>query len=162
MHRLFLSVLILISGCTSESSVQITSDEILDQTFQIDDDKITLNELFAKEGLPMIVNLWATWCAPCLEEMPEFELAHRMYEKSIKFIGINVSDSPTRSKKRADELGITYLLGQDPEGNFTKSLKAVGLPVTAFFNSHGRLQKIHHGPINKKTLNELLTGLINA
>lgn len=93
-------------------------------------------------------NLWATWCAPCLEEMPDLEAAHQVHGDRILFVGVNISDSPTRSAEQADALGITYLLGRDPEGGFTTALGAVGLPVTGFVNRSGALAHVHHGPID--------------
>ena len=47
----------------------------------------------------------------------------------------------------ANELGITYLLGRDPDGRFTVALAAVGLPVTAFVDRQGALAHVHHGPL---------------
>ena len=110
----------------------------------------------------MVVNLWATWCTPCLEEMPHFETAHREHSEKITFIGINISDSPTRAKKRAEELQISYLLGNDPDGSFTKSLKVIGLPVTAFFNTEGKLSTIHQGPISKENLQKSIMELLDV
>ncbi len=105
----------------------------------------TLSGLVADDGRPIMVNLWATWCTPCLEEMPDLQAMHESHGRDVRFLGINVSDSPTKSARLVTELGITYLQGRDPEGGFTVALGAVGLPVTAFINSGGALAHVHHG-----------------
>jgi thiol-disulfide isomerase/thioredoxin len=112
-----------------------------------DGTETTLADLVADDGRPVVVNLWATWCTPCLEEMPDLQAAHEALGDEVRFLGLNVSDSPTRAADRADELGITYLLGRDPDGGFTVALAAVGLPVTAFVDRQGALAHVHHGPL---------------
>ena len=106
------------------------------------------DDLVAGDGKPMVVNLWATWCAPCLEEMPTIQAVHESLGGNVRFLGINVSDSPTRSAQLVAELGITYLQGRDPEGLFTVALGAVGLPVTAFVDSDGILAHVRHGRLD--------------
>ena len=116
--------------------------------FGVGDATTTLAELYDADGRPIVFNLWATWCAPCLEEMPDLEEAHLAHGDRIRFVGLNISDSPTRAAERAAELEITYLLGHDPEGGFTAALGAVGLPVTGFVDRQGTLAHVHHGPID--------------
>ena len=120
--------------------------------FGVDDATTTLPELHHADGRPIVFNLWATWCAPCLEEMPDLEEAHLAHGDRIRFVGLNISDSPTRAAEQAAELKITYLLGHDPEGGFTTALGAVGLPVTGFVNRYGSLAHVHHGPIDPEEL----------
>jgi len=122
--------------------------EVLNRSFLLwDGTETTLADLVADDGRPVVVNLWATWCTPCLEEMPHLQAPHEALGDEVRFLGLNVSDSPTRAADRADELGITYLLGRDPDGGFTVALAAVGLPVTAFVDRQGALTHVHHGPL---------------
>jgi len=112
----------------------------------------TLADLVAEDGRPLVVNLWATWCTPCLEEIPDLQTTHEALGSSVRFVGLNVSDSPTRAAARAEKLGITYLLGRDPDGEFSEALGAVGLPVTAFVDQMGRVAHVHHGPLDADAL----------
>lgn len=117
-----------------------------------DGDKTTLDDLINENQQPIVVNLWATWCTPCLEEMPVLQAAHEARSDQIRFVGINISDSPTRAAQRATELGITYLQGRDPNGEFSSALTTVGLPVTAFVDRQGELVEIHHGSLDAEEL----------
>ena len=162
VKKVLLIILILASACSSEETLESLDGNVLHQSFKTENGSETLKSLYEQNNQPMVVNLWATWCTPCLEEMPYFEAAHRKHGSKIQFIGINISDSPTRAKKRAEELHISYLLGNDPDGSFTKSLKAIGLPVTAFFNAEGKLSTIHQGPISEENLQKSIMEFLDV
>tara|TARA_Y100000746_G_scaffold131683_1_gene112748 strand:+ start:1290 stop:1790 length:501 start_codon:yes stop_codon:yes gene_type:complete len=112
----------------------------------------TLEDLVSETGRPLIVNFWATWCAPCLEELPMFESSNQKFKDEIDFLGINVSDSPTKAKEMINATEISYLTGSDPEGNFLIELGVVGLPATVFISKQGDLIDLHIGQISSTDL----------
>ncbi len=144
-----------LAACGSDTGVAADAASV--HPFQlVDGGTTTLAELQADDDRPMVVNLWATWCAPCLAEMPDLEAFHRQRGAEIQLIGLNISDSPTRAAELTAELGITYLLGRDPEGVFVEALGAVGLPVTVFITRQGRLALVHQGPLDLERLADLV------
>ena len=112
----------------------------------------TLGNFVSETGQPLIVNFWATWCAPCLEELPMFESSNQRFKDEIDFLGINVSDSPTKAKEMIAATEISYLTGSDPEGNFLVELGVVGLPATVFISRQGELVDLHIGQISSTDL----------
>ena len=152
MYRLSIALLftaLASTSCGTEPGASLTRDEALDRPFElVDGGTTTLAELNREDGRPIVVNLWATWCAPCLEEMPDLEAVHRDRGDEIRFVGLNISDSPTRAAQRIEEIGITYLLGQDPDGGFVAAVGTVGLPATAFINRSGKLVRVHQGQLD--------------
>ncbi len=150
--------LLLSAALTScGSSADMTDATVLDHPFQlVDGGTTTLAELQADDDRPLVVNLWATWCAPCLAEMPDLEAFHRQRGDEIRVLGLNISDSPTRAADMTGEIGITYLLGSDPEGAFVEALGAIGLPVTGFITRQGRLALVHQGQLDLERLTELI------
>lgn len=152
VYRLPIALLFLAlasTSCATEPGASLTRDGALDRPFElVDGGNTTLSELHRQDGRPIVVNLWATWCAPCLEEMPDLEAVHRDRGDEIRFVGLNISDSPTRAAQRIEEIGITYLLGQDPDGGFVAALGAVGLPTTAFIDRSGELVRVHQGQLD--------------
>ena len=112
----------------------------------------TLGNFVSETGRPLIVNFWATWCAPCLEELPMFESSNQRFKDEIDFLGINVSDSPTKAKEMIAATEISYLTGSDPEGNFLVELGVVGLPATVFISRQGELIDLHIGQISSADL----------
>tara|TARA_A100001037_G_scaffold177527_1_gene159173 strand:- start:14832 stop:15320 length:489 start_codon:yes stop_codon:yes gene_type:complete len=162
VKKLLFAFLVIAVSCGSPAKNELVNQNIFNQTFETEDGAITLKEIFEENKKPMVINLWATWCTPCLEEMPYFEASHRKHFEKIQFIGINISDSPTRASKRAEELNISYMLGRDPDGKFTKSLNAIGLPVTAFFDIEGQLSKVHQGPMSEEAIEKSILELLNV
>ena len=86
-----------------------------------------------------------------------FESAHNRVGNEVTFLGINVSDSPTKAKKMVTDVGISYQMGRDPEGNFLVGLGIVGLPATVFIDSAGTVTDVHVGQISEADLNEKIS-----
>jgi Thiol-disulfide isomerase and thioredoxins len=106
-------------------------------------------------GRPLLVNLWATWCAPCREEMPALsELEAAMGGEDFSVVAINI-DTGERAKPEAflKEIGVDNLgLYRDPSMGVFNTLKkeglALGLPVTLIVSAKGCLLGIMNGPAN--------------
>tara|TARA_B100000959_G_C14979617_1_gene622897 strand:- start:1859 stop:2359 length:501 start_codon:yes stop_codon:yes gene_type:complete len=150
---LIASIFSLLVGITiffwSGSEDDSTSIDALSLSFALNEGgNTTLGDLVSETGRPLVVNFWATWCAPCLEELPMFESSNQKFGDEVNFLGINVSDSPTKAEKMIDDIGISYLMGRDPEGNFLVELGVMGLPATAFIDSQGNLIDVHIGQIS--------------
>ncbi len=153
-------LLVVATGCGSPAGPDTPATDALNHPLElVDGGATTLTALHADDGRPIIVNLWATWCAPCLDEMPDLEAAHRRHGDRVRFVGINISDSPTRSAERVAELGITYLLARDPDGDLTTALGGVGLPITAFVDAGGRLTDVHQGRLSPEDLESAIAEL---
>ncbi|MGA8988407.1 TlpA family protein disulfide reductase [Aeromicrobium sp.] len=91
-------------------------------------------------GTPTVINLWASWCGPCREELPLFARAHEAYGDRLRFIGIDFADSaPDAALDLARESGVTYPLLSDPDSTTKAPLRVVGLPQTIFVDPQGRM-----------------------
>ena len=98
---------------------------------------------------PMLVNLWASWCAPCRKEMPALEAVHRQYGKRLTVLGIDYTDAqPGAALQLAVASRVTYplladpqsaLLGKEPFG------ARIGLPVTALVDADGKVVHVEAG-----------------
>ena len=103
------------------------------------------------KGKPLLVNFWAPWCAPCVQEMPELAaLAGEVAKKNIGVIGIGI-DSPSNIAQFATKFKITYPLyvagmsGTDLSREFGN--KAGGLPDTVLIGADGKVKKTYLGRI---------------
>jgi thiol-disulfide isomerase/thioredoxin len=116
------------------------------------------------KGKVLIVNFWATWCAPCREEMPEFvKLQKEMGDRGVQFVGIAVDD-PAKVKQFAAELNLNYpaLIGGYGAIELSKSLgnKVGALPFTLVLDRTGRISRTQLGPIKTADLRVIIGQLL--
>ncbi len=92
---------------------------------------------------PAVVNLWASWCGPCREELPVLEEFSRDHGDEVRVIGVNYLDPQAdQAAALADRSGLSFQLLQDPEGELDASSPfpaLQGLPFWAFVDADGRV-----------------------
>ena len=110
-------------------------------------------ELGAVTG-PAVVNLWATWCGPCREELPAFQEVSAA-QPDVRFIGIN-SQETGAARDFLDELGVTYEQYVDEDGHVAEALGAAALPVTVVIDAEGTIATHHLGPMSVADLEDAL------
>ncbi len=110
-------------------------------------------------GRWIIVNFWASWCTPCLLEMPELQAFHQVHYARAVVIGVNLEDiAASEIRSLVDRLGITFpivLSGSQPVPGF----EVKGLPITFFVSPTGQLVDTHLGTVNTAMLTQRLTEL---
>jgi len=115
-------------------------------------------------GKVLVVNFWATWCAPCREEMPEFVKAQgELGSKGLQFVGIAV-DEPDKAQRFASEIGLNYpvLVGGYGAIELSKTLgnRVVALPFTIIVDRQGRVAHTQLGPLKPAQLTAIVTKLL--
>ena len=100
-------------------------------------------------GKPLLVNFWATWCAPCVQEMPELSaLQTEIGNTSIRIVGIGI-DSASNIREFAKKIPVTYplLIGGMDASELSRQLgnQAGGLPFTVLIDADGRIRKTYLG-----------------
>jgi thiol-disulfide isomerase/thioredoxin len=115
-------------------------------------------------GKVLVVNFWATWCAPCREEMPQFvRIQARDAVKGVQFVGIAVDDA-AKVRDFARELGLNYpsLIGGFGAIELSKSLgnSLSALPFTVVLDRGGQVALTHLGPLAPAELDGLLGRLL--
>jgi thiol-disulfide isomerase/thioredoxin len=104
-------------------------------------------DLAAPAGRPTVINLWATWCAPCRREMPALaEAAAR--RPDVRFLFVNQGESPETAARflAAEQLKLEHVLFDRTQA-VARHYGTVGIPVTLFLHADGRLAKAHMGEI---------------
>jgi cytochrome c biogenesis protein CcmG/thiol:disulfide interchange protein DsbE len=91
-------------------------------------------------GTPTLINLWASWCAPCRAELPLLARADKAYGDRVRVIGIDFDDAaPDAAIELARRSGVTYPQLVDRSSRTTKPLGVVGLPQTVFVDAQGTM-----------------------
>ena len=108
------------------------------------------------QGKPLVVNLWATWCPPCVREMPVLHRAQAA-NPAVNFVFINQGEAASRVAPWLAARGIplrNVLL--DSKGEALAAFNQRGLPTTLFFDAKGRLVGTRTGELSEATLSEKL------
>lgn len=113
-------------------------------------------------GKPLVVNVWASWCAPCVQEMPAFERVHQDVQDRVTFVGLDSADGRDEAKAMAARTGVTYDLLYDPKGGFVAATGAVSLPSTFFVDAAGRVVGAKTGALDEAALRAKLTELFGT
>ena len=94
---------------------------------------------------PVYLKFWASWCQPCMKEMPHFEQVESRYGKSIEVIGINlgINDDMSAVNNVIERFGLTMPLAIDKNGDLAQSFKMIGTPFHLLFDRDMNL--IHRG-----------------
>lgn len=88
-------------------------------------------------GMPMVINVWASWCPPCVAELPLLEKASQELKGQVDFIGINIEDDPTSALQLMQDFDIKYPSIIDRAGDTRAPLTILGPPVTYFVTPNG-------------------------
>lgn len=108
-------------------------------------------------GTPVLVNFFASWCTPCIRELPDIEAASQRYADEIVVLGLSVSDRPADTEALVDATGVTFTVGFDPNGDIHRAVSDLGvMPTTIFVAADGTLLSSHAGAISADELDRLI------
>ena len=110
----------------------------------------SLSEHLAEDGRPLILNLWASWCVPCREEMPALS-AYASQHPEVALLGVSVEDAASDSEDFAAQLDISYPLGLGDE-EFRASYPSFGLPATYYLDDEGTVVEMINGIVDEEAL----------
>ena len=97
-------------------------------------------------GNVVMLNFWATWCAPCREEMPHLEALHQRYSPlGFTLLGINVEDDPAGAERWLAETPVSFPILFDPENGVSELYDVIAMPSTVMIDREGNLRYLHHG-----------------
>ena len=110
---------------------------------------VSLAEL---RGQVVLLNVWATWCAPCRREIPELQALHTARsDEGLRVIGVTVDSRSAEDEIRRfiDEFRMTYEIWWDPDQTAVATFAAVGVPLTVLIDREGRIVWEHLGAFQR-------------
>jgi cytochrome c biogenesis protein CcmG, thiol:disulfide interchange protein DsbE len=101
------------------------------------DGRVSVEEL---RGVPVVLNLWASWCTPCREESPRLRRGwERLGPRGVAFLGLNIQDLRGDARDFSREFGLTYPSVRDARRGVADRYGATGIPETFFVDARGRV-----------------------
>jgi peroxiredoxin len=125
---------------------------------ELSGDTVSLQSL---RGNVVLLNLWATWCAPCRQETPFLQSKYEEYRsRGFEVVGVSMDNRGAKEtiEQFVQEYGVTYTILHDPMQMGLTSYRAIGLPATFLINRDGTLRWFLYGPVTEE--NELFVTAI--
>lgn len=97
-------------------------------------------------GRPVVLNLWASWCRPCREELPAFAALDRAAGARLRVLGVASQDRPEAAVAYAADAGLPFPSLLDESGDLGRALRRPALPVTVLIAADGSVAKVYQGP----------------
>lgn len=122
-------------------------------------DGATVRRLSDYHGKVVVLNWFASWCAPCEREMPDFEQAWRQAPDRFVVLGVNLQEPPERARAMLERLGVTFPAVLDSEGTVAGAYRITGMPTTFFIDESGVIRSAGAGLVTPETLRAELAKL---
>lgn len=133
---------------------QLTGEKLPDLAVRtMEGDEVQLSSL---TGSPLVINLWFSTCVPCKKELPDFAEVHRELGDDVRFVGLNLQDSPERAQRFADDAGVGFEILLDPDQTVPVSLDIARFPSTLFVDESGQIVELHQGELTADELRTLI------
>ena len=134
-------------GCDAPPAVEVGSPAPAYAAVTLAGDSVSLDSL---RGEVVLLNIWATWCHPCREEIPMLEQLHERYgERGFRVVGVSI-DSPGEGEwvgTFGKQVGMTYPIWHDADDRISTIYQAIGVPSTYLIDREGVLRWRRMGPI---------------
>lgn len=116
----------------------------------------TVVELASIKGKPVFLNFWATWCAPCMEEMPHINNVYAQYRDKVEFMVVSIDDSKADYEKYVSSQTSELPLLFGDKAQILEDFKLQGIPATYFIDKYGTITKSHIGGMTENQLKTFL------
>jgi cytochrome c biogenesis protein CcmG, thiol:disulfide interchange protein DsbE len=116
----------------------------------LEGDSVSLAEL---RGHPVLLNVWATWCAPCRVEIPELQALHEQHaDRGLRVVGVTVDSRAASGDVRQfiQEFGMTYDIWWDPDHTVLSLFGGAGVPLTVLVDREGIVAWRHLGMFQRE------------
>ncbi len=142
-------------------SVSIEPNQARDFSLELFDGSAVL--LADLRGKAVMLDFWASWCAPCREEAPALAQVYGEYQdRGVEFIGVAIWDSPRDAQDFGEQFDVPYPAGIDSEGAIAIDYGIKGIPEKIFIDADGVVRQKFVGPIDADTLRTTLDGLLEG
>lgn len=128
-------------------------------TTLVDGSTFTLSE---NSGKVILLNFWATWCPPCVGEMPAFEKLDADYGDEVVILAVNCMEDEDSVNQFLDDTGYTFPIAYDVEGEVSFTYPSSGIPYTLVIGKDGIVQNVYVGASDADSQYQLYKAAIES
>jgi cytochrome c biogenesis protein CcmG, thiol:disulfide interchange protein DsbE len=153
------SAIVFYAGCYHGTRPPHIGDAARDFSVQDSDRKVSLNQF---RGQVLVLNFWATWCPPCVEELPSLmSMQQRTRAKGVVVLGISIDVDDDAYHRFLKQRNVNFLTVRDPDQKVASMYGTSGWPETYLIDRQGRLRRKFVGPVdwNSPDIVQLLSQL---
>ena len=134
------------------------------KTFMLDDVRVGRPpvSLEALRGRPVVLNFFASWCGPCVREMPALQASAERYKGKVHFVGITFNDSRDAAKGVLERTGASYPAAVDSQSDLAVDYAVRVMPTTFFIDRDGNLVERKDGEISERQLRTVVDRLLGS
>lgn len=141
-----LALILGLAGCYDSSRPTRIGSAAPDFVVQDSDRKVALHDF---KGQVVVLNFWATWCAPCIEETPSLvEMAQKVKDKGVTVVGVSIDVDGNAYHSFIKQHGVDFLTVRDPDQKAPSLYGTTGWPETFIIDRQGVLRRKFVGPVN--------------
>jgi peroxiredoxin len=140
------ALILALAGCYNGTRPTRIGNPAPDFVVQDSDRKVALHDF---RGKVVVLNFWATWCGPCVEEMPSLiEMSQQVKGKGVDVLGVSVDVDEAAYKSFLQKHGVKFLTVRDPEQKSSALYGTTGWPETFIIDRKGVIRRKFVGPVN--------------
>jgi cytochrome c biogenesis protein CcmG, thiol:disulfide interchange protein DsbE len=126
----------------------------------LDGGRVKLADL---KGKPVVINFWASWCTPCLKEMPDFQAIYDKYkDQGLELYGINVGESKVAVNLFQERVGTNFPLLIDEGDQAQNDYKILPLPATFFIDRSGTIRALYQSQMGRAQIEAEVLRLLGS
>ena len=145
-------LVVAVGGGGDDDSVD--ESDVLALSFTSEQGEVT--DLSAFAGRPLVVNFFASWCAPCRAELPDFEEVHLEGRGQVQFVGVSHDIDESAWLSFIGQIDLSFPTYYQPGQEIWESLDLIGLPATVFIDREGRVVETFGGPLDSEALRSMI------
>ncbi len=151
MAALLLGLALVLPGCggaAADAAQKPARDAITAPDFTYRDEAGVERQLSDLRGQVVLLNFWATWCQPCVYEMPFLQAVHEQLPDDAMILAISIGEKPETVAAFVTEHGLTMPILLDQDGTIGQDYRVNKLPTSVILDGEGKMKEYKIGPFS--------------